>query len=164
MAEEKAINTTVEIRLDKKVTVRSIAPWTTGSSRKTSAGDITIPPMGSVLLSREEVIAQGQNGNTLLTGIDGVGSHATWYVEDAYTRNELSFEIDETPQEFLTQDTIKKIYNLKTKKAFEENIRKNVVTRAEKFYLLHTIKNLKFNEYEKNAFCEDYCGRRIVEI
>lgn len=164
MAEEKAINTTEEIRLDKKVTVRSIAPWTTGSSRKTSAGDITIPPMGSVLLSREEVIAQGQNGNTLLTGIDGVGSHATWYVEDAYTRNELSFEIDETPQEFLTQDTIKKIYNLKTKKAFEENIRKNVVTRAEKFYLLHTIKNLKFNEYEKNAFCEDYCGRRIVEI
>lgn len=164
MAEEKATNTTEEIRLDKKVTVRSIAPWTTGSSRKTSAGDVTIPPMGTVLLSREEIIAQGQNGNTLLTGIDGVGSHATWYIEDDYTRNELSFDVDDKKQEFLTHDNIKRIFDLKTRKSFEENIKKCVVTRAEKFYLLHTIKNLKLNDYEKNAFCEDYCGRRIVEI
>lgn len=160
MAEEK----NEEIRLDKKVTVRSIAPWTTGSSRKTSVGDITIPALGTVLLSREEIIAQGQNGNTLLTGIDGVGGHATWYIEDDYTRNELSFDVDDKKQEFLTQDTIKKIFELKTQKAFEENIKKKVVTRAEKFYLLHTIKNLKLNDYTKNAFCEDYCGRRIVEI
>ena len=164
MAEGKIVNDVEEIRLDKKVTVRSIAPWTTGTSRKTSVGDITIPPMGTVLLSREEIIAQGQNGNTLITGIDGVGSHATWYIEDDYTRNELSFDIDDKKQEFLTQDKIKKIFDLKTKKSFEENIKKNVVTRAEKFYLLHTIKTLKLNDYEKNAFCEDYCGRRIVDI
>lgn len=153
-----------EIRLDKKITVRSIAPWTTGAQRKTTAGDITIPPLGTVLLSREEAIAQGQNGNTLITGIDGVGSHATWYIEDEHCRNELSFDIDDKKQEFLTPESIKKFYDLKTKKAFEENIKKNVVTRAEKFYLLHTIKNLKLNDYEKNAFCEDYCGRRIVEL
>lgn len=160
---ETTVNTE-EIRLDKKVTVRSIAPWTTGSSRKLSVGDITIPAMGTVLLTREEVIAQGQNGNTLLTGIDGVGSHATWYIEDEYTRNELSFDIDNKKQEFLTQDNIKKTFDLKTKKSFEENIKKAVVTRAEKFYLLHTIKNLKLNDYEKIAFCEEYCGRRVIEI
>lgn len=164
MSEEKATNTQEEIRLDKKVTVRSIAPWTTGASRKVSVGDITIPPLGTVLLSREEIIAQGQNGNTLITGIDGVGSHATWYIEDDYTRNELSFDLDDKKQEFLTQEKIKKIFNLKTKKAFEDNIKKCVVTRAEKFYLLHTIKMFKFNDYEKNAFCEEYCGRRITDI
>ena len=86
MAEEK---NNEEIRLDKKVTVRSIAPWTTGSTRKTSVGDITIPALGTVLLSREEIIAQGQNGNTLITGVDGVGSHATWYIEDDYTSSEF---------------------------------------------------------------------------
>jgi len=161
MAEEK---NTEEIRLDKKVTVRSIAPWTTGSTRKTSVGDITIPALGTVLLSREEIIAQGQNGNTLITGTDGVGSHATWYIEDDYTRSELSFDVDDKKQEFLTQDTIKKIFELKTQKSFEENIKKKVATRAEKFYLLHTIKTLKLNDYAKNAFCEDYCGRRIIEI
>ena len=164
MAEEKVSNTTEEIRLDKKVTVRSIAPWTTGSSRKLSVGDITIPPMGTVLLTREEIIAQGQNGNTLLTGIDGVGSHATWYVDDEYTRSELSFDVEDKKQEFLTQENIKRIFDLKTKKTFEENIKKNVVTRAEKFYLLNTIKNLQLNDYERSAFCEDYCGRRVVEI
>lgn len=164
MAEEKHIDNIEEIRLDKKVTVRSIAPWTTGASRKVSVGDITIPPMGTVLLSREEIIAQGQNGNTLITGIDGVGSHATWYIEDDYSRSELSFDTDDKKQEFLTQEKIRKIFDLKTKKSFEDNIKKYVVTRAEKFYLLHTIKTLKLNDYEKNAFCEDYCGRRIVDI
>lgn len=153
-----------EIRLDKKVVVRSIAPWVTGSTRKISVGDITIPALGSVLLSREEIIAQGQNGNTLITGIDGVGSHATWYIEDEYTRSELSFDVEGKEQTFLTQDIIKKIFDLKTQKSFEDNIRKNVITRAEKFYLLHTIKNLKFNDYSKNAFCENYCGNRIVDI
>ena len=164
MADEKKIDSVEEIRLDKKVTVRSIAPWTTGASRKVSVGDITIPPMGTVLLSREEIIAQGQNGNTLITGIDGVGSHATWYIEDDYSRSELSFDTDDKKQEFLTQEKIRKIFDLKTKKSFEDNIKKYVVTRAEKFYLLHTIKTLKLNDYEKNAFCEDYCGRRIVDI
>ena len=164
MADEKNIDNVEEIRLDKKVTVRSIAPWTTGASRKVSVGDITIPPLGTVLLSREEIIAQGQNGNTLITGIDGVGSHATWYIEVDYTRNELSFDLDDKKQEFLTQEKIKKICDMKTKKSFEDNIKKYVVTRADKFYLLHTIKALKLNDYEKNAFCEDYCGRRIVDI
>lgn len=155
---------TEEIRLDKKVVVRSIAPWTTGASRKITSGDITIPPMGTVLLSREEIIAQGQNGNTLLTGIDGMGSHATWYIEDDYTRSELSFDVEDKKQEFLTQENIKRFYDLKTKRSFEDNIKKNVITRAEKFYLLNVIKTMKLNDYEKNAFCEDYCGRRIVEI
>ena len=166
MAEEKTVvkNATEEIRLDKKVTVRSIASWTTGAARKTSIGDITIPAMGSVLLSREEIIAQGQNGNTLRTGIDGVGSHAEWYIEDEYTRNELSFDTDDKKQEFLTEDAIKKIFELKTKKAFEDNIVKSVVTRPEKFYLLHTIKNLGLNDYSKIAFCEEHCGYRVSEI
>ena len=118
MADEKKIDSVEEIRLDKKVTVRSIAPWTTGASRKVSVGDITIPPLGTVLLSREEIIAQGQNGNTLITGIDGVGSHATWYIEDDYSRSELSFDTDDKKQEFLTQEKIRKIFDLKTKKSF----------------------------------------------
>ena len=166
MAEEKSVNKTEteEIRLDKKVTVRSIASWTTGSTRKTSVGDITIPAMGSVLLSREEIIAQGQNGNTLLTGIDGVGSHAEWYIEDEYTRSELSFDVEDKKQEFLTEDTIKKIFDLKTKKSFEDNIKKCVVTRAEKIYLLHIIKTLCLNDYSKIAFCEEHCGHRVTDI
>ena len=78
--EKKNEITEEDTRLDKKVKVRSIAPWITGAPRVTSKGDISIPANGSVLLSREEVIAQAQNGNKLLSGIDSLGSHATWYL------------------------------------------------------------------------------------
>ena len=93
--EKKNEITEEDTRLDKKVKVRSIAPWITGAPRVTSKGDISIPANGSVLLSREEVIAQAQNGNKLLSGIDSLGSHATWYIEDAFTRSEVSFDIDD---------------------------------------------------------------------
>lgn len=153
-------NAVEDVRLDKKITVRSIAPWNTGAARKTTPGDVGIPPKGTVLLSREEVIAQAQNGNRLLTGIDGVGSHATWYVEDLFTRNELSFDIDDKKQAFLTEDVIKKAFDLKTQKAFEDSIKKNVITRAEKAFLMNTIKSLRLNDYQKIAFCIEYTGMK----
>lgn len=156
------VNTEVEeVRLDKKVTVRSIAPWITGSARKTTMGDISIPPRGSVLLSREEIIAQAQNGNRLLTGTDSLGSHATWYIEDDFTRKELTFDTDEKPQTFLSDDIIKRMFELKTQKAFEDNIKKNVITRAEKAYLLDRIKAFGFNDYQKIAFCLEYTGMNM---
>lgn len=74
MAEEK--NTVEELNLEQKVTVRSIANWTTGFKRIETNGDVTIPPNGTVRLQRSEIIAQIQNGNRLLTGIDDRGSHA----------------------------------------------------------------------------------------
>lgn len=158
---EKNNETPEEIRLDKKVTVRSIAPWGTGSTRKTTMGDVNIPPRGSVLLSREEIIAQAQNGNRLLTGTDSLGSHATWYIEDEFTRKELSFDTDTKKQTFLSEDDIKRMFDLKTQKSFEDNIRKHVVTRAEKAYLLDCIKSLGFNDYQKIAFCIEYTGMKM---
>lgn len=151
-------NESTGIKLDQKVKIRSIAPWYTGSSRKTTNGDISIPPMGSMLLSREEIISQAQNGNKLLTGVDGIGNHATWYIEDDYTRKELSFDSESESQHFLTQDVIKKMFDLKTQKAFENNIQNAVVTRAEKAYLIESIKVLKLNDYQKIAFCIGYTG------
>lgn len=152
-------NVVEDVRLDQKVTVRSIALWPTGAARVSSNGDINIPPKGTVLLSREEIIAQGQNGNILLSGIDGLGSHATWYIEDDYTRRELSYEINAS-QEFLTQDAIKKVFELKTQKSFEDNIKKMVITRAEKAYLIDSISSLGLNDYQKIAFCIEYTGMK----
>lgn len=157
----KNIECEEDTRLDKKVTVRSIAPWLTGSARKTTIGDISIPPKGSVLLTREEVIAQAQNGNRLISGIDSLGSHATWYIEDAFTRKELSFDDDSKKQAFLSEDIVKKIFDLKTQKSFEDNIKKNVVTRAEKAYLLECIKSLGINDYQKISFCIEYTGMKM---
>lgn len=159
--ENKFETTEEDIRLDKKVKVCSIAPWITGAPRVTSKGDISIPANGSVLLSREEVIAQAQNGNKLLSGIDSLGSHATWYIEDEFTRSELSFDLDKKKQVFLTKEEIKRIFELKTQEAFKKNIQNTVTTRAEKAYLMEVIRSLKLNDYAKIAFCEDYTGIRL---
>ena len=146
--------------LDKKINVRSIAPWITGAPRVTTNGDISVPPKGTVLLSREEVIAQAQNGNRLINGTDSVGSHATWYIDDAFTRSELSFDISDEnkSQTFLTKGIVKDIFDIKSQKDFESEIENRVVTRAEKAYLIECIKEFNFNDYRKIDFCVKYTG------
>lgn len=143
---------TEEIRMDDKITVKSIAPWDTGARRLASIGDIHIIPYGTVLLTREEVIAQAQNGNKLLTGTDGEGSHATWYIDDEWTRKEVGFD----KQVRLTKEEISRICGLKTQSTFESNIKKVAVTRAEKAMLMDCLEKLKINDYSKIRFCEKY--------
>lgn len=152
-----------ELNLEKKVTVRSIAPWATGFRRFDNTGDVMIPPKGTVRLSRNEIISQVQNGNTLLNGTDSRGSHATLIVEDRPTRVEIDFESEDgkITQKVLTEDLVKKLFNYKTQKSFEENLKKFVVTRAEKYALVEMIEKLKLNDFNKIRAVEEYTGIRV---
>lgn len=162
MDEEKETKgKTEEIRMEDKVTVTSIAPWATGFRRILTVGDVSIAPNGQIRLSREEVLAQGQSNNKLITGIDGAGSHATLYIEDEWTRRELGFDTDNTKQVVVNKKLVKEIFDKKTLSAFKKSVEENIVTRAEKFSLLSMIKTLKINEYDKVAFCEEYCGAKF---
>lgn len=152
-----------EIKLDEKVVVKSIAPWKTGATRKMSVGDICIQPNGTINLTREEIISQVQSGNRLFTGIDGVGSHATWYITDDWTRKEVEFETTSKKQEVLSQEEIKRIFDLKNLKSFEDSIRKKIVTRAEKVFLMETILKLQANDYSRIRFCEQYSGNKMPQ-
>ena len=58
-------------------------------------------------------------------------------------------------------NTIKKLFELKTQKAFEDNITKNVKTRAEKAFLMNAIQTLGLNDFTKIAFCIKYTGINI---
>lgn len=152
-----------EINLEQKVTIKNIAGWTVGFKRIEGDGDVTIPPEGTTRLSRSEIISQAQNGNRLLTGTDSRGSHATIYTEDIPTRIEMDFDIPEEKitQQVLTPDVVRKLFKYKTTKAFEENLRKAVVTRAEKYAILQIIKKEKFNDFDKIRIVEDYTGFKM---
>lgn len=150
-----------EYKPEKKVLVKSIARWTTGFQRLESNGDVTIPPMGTVRLQASEIITQVQNGNLLFNGTDGQGSHATLFIADKPTRIEANYEDENTTQKFVTKDLIKKIFDEKEQQDFEEKIKDNVVTRAEKAFLMESIKSLKLNDYQRIAFCENYTGIRL---
>lgn len=152
-----------ELNLEQKVTVKSIAPWTTGFKRIESNGDVTIPPEGTVRLQRSEIISQIQNGNRLFCGVDDRGSHATLYIEDAETRSEVEFDSDEEKrtQMVLTPDLVQKLFSYKTMKTFDDKLKEYVKTRAEKCAILEIIKKEKINDFEKIRAVEKYTGYKL---
>ena len=153
-----------ELSMETKVTVRSLANWATSFPRIETTGDVLIPKNGSTRLSRGEIISQGKNGNRLFTGIDGVGSHATLYIEDADTREELDFDNAEEKrtQLVLTQELVKKLFDYKgVSRAFKDKVAEYVVTSAEKAAIMLMIKKGNYNDYEKIRYIENYTGHRM---
>lgn len=149
-----------EYKPERKVLVKSIARWTTGFQRIESNGDVTIPPLGTVRLQASEIISQVQNGNLLFNGIDGQGSHATLFIDDKSTRIEANYESENTFQHFITKNLVKDIFEEVDQNVFEERIKENIKTRAERAFLMSAIKDLKLNDYGRIAFCIDYTGIR----
>lgn len=149
-----------ELNMEQKVTVRSIANWTTGFQRIETNGDVTIPANGTVRLTRSEIISQVQNGNRLFLGMDDRGSHATLYIEDKDTREEVDFdnESEGISQYVLTDSSVKDLFAIKNKKEFENTLHTFVVTRAEKYAVIELIKKNKFNDFEKIRTVESYTG------
>lgn len=160
---EKAI-TEKELNMDEKVTVKNIAPWDVGFPNIATRGDTNIAPSSKTRIKREELFEQVNANNKLLAGIDFVGSHATLIIEDEDTRKALEFDSPDGKhkQNVITDEKIKAWFDLKTFSSFEKNIRENVVTRAEKAYLLKAIERLKLNEYDKIAFCQEWCKFRLT--
>ena len=147
-----------ELNLETKVTLRSIADWNTGFSRKSDGvGDVMIAPKGTVRLSRNEIISQVQSGNKLISGIDGLGNHATLIIEDDDTRKEVGFE----NQIAFSDDLVKKVFDIDKQEAFEKEFQKSFVTRAEKFAVMESIDRLGINNYKKIRFAESYTGINI---
>lgn len=152
-----------ELDLDKKVTIRSIAPWKTTFPRITEIGDVVIMPGGTQRLSRNEIIAQHQNGNRLFNGIDGNGSHATLFIDDEATRREIGFDSEDgkTKQLVFSDELVKKIFDYKSQATFETHFKESFITRAEKYAALEAIKRLKINDYSKIRYVESYTGYRL---
>lgn len=153
-----------ELNLEQKVTVKNIAGWNVGFPKLTETGDALIAAGGSARFTRNEIITQVQNGNKLFVGTDGMGSHATLYIEDADTRKELEFDSEDgkRTQDVFSDAKLKNLFALKTSKTFEEKFKKSIVTRAEKFAAISAIKRLKLNEYDKIQFVKEYTGYKNI--
>lgn len=153
-----------EFDLDKKVTVKNIAGWTVGFARKADGiGDVSIAPNGSIRLSRNEIIAQCQTGNKLFTGTDGLGSHATLYVDDAETRVELGFADAKSKKAQLvySDKKLKELFAIANLEQFKVAFSEAIRTRAEKYASVEGIRRLKLNEYDKIRFVADYTGYKV---
>ena len=161
IAEETSVEIKEDFNPEKKVTVRSIAEWTTGFQRIETNGDVTIPPNGTVRLSCGEIISQVQNGNVLFTGIDGQGAHATLYIEDKPTRIEADFETDSRLQNVINKERVDDLFTIRSMKDFESTLHSMVVTRAEKYAIMEFIRKGNFNDYSKVRAVEDYTKLQV---
>lgn len=156
---------TKELNLDEKVTVKNIAGWNVGFARIADGGvgDVNIAKGGAARLSRNEIIAQVQNGNKLFAGVDGKGSHATLIIEDMPTRVYLDFETEDgsTKQAVFSSALVEKLFKIGNQSNFETELKKAIATRAEKYALMEAIKVLRLNDFSKIRFCENYTGYKI---
>lgn len=152
-----------ELNMEQKITVRNIAGWPVGFRRIETIGDVMIAAGGTKRLSRGEVISQVQNGNKLFNGVDSIGSHATIYIEDPDTRQEVDFDSlqEKRTQFILTEDVVKKLFDYKTMRTFEDKLHEYVITRAEKYAITQMIKKLNLNDHEKIRKVEEYTGYKI---
>ena len=159
--EETPMEIEEEFNPEKKVTVRSIAEWTTGFQRIETNGDVTIPPNGTVRLSCGEIISQVQNGNVLFTGTDGQGSQATLYIEEKTTRVEANFEAESRLQNLISKERVDDLFAIRSMKDFESTLHSMVVTRAEKYAIMGFIRKGNFNDYSKVRAVEDYTKLQV---
>lgn len=154
-----------ELNLETRVTIKNLASWRVGFGRKADGiGDVRLAPNGVTRLSRGEIIAQVQSDNKLFTGVDGLGSHATIYIDDKETRVACDFESEDgsTIQSVLTKDKITELFKIRAKKKFEEEFANLVVTRAEKCAVMSMIQELGLNDYTKIRFAEEYTGYKMI--
>ena len=157
-AEEKVVKNKEpeEFKLDKLVTIKNLSDSTLSFRRQQDGhGDVKIAPGGQYLISRNELKAQVDSNNNLISGIDGMGAHASIFIDDEPTRRWLGFEFDGKPQEIFSYDLVRKLFNM-SQKEFEQELPKKIRTRAEKSALMKAIDELELNDYRKIIFSSKY--------
>lgn len=147
----------------QRVVCRNLAPWDVSFQRKTTLGDVIIPPNAKIFLDSHEILAQCYSDNRLFTGTDGKGAHAQIYIDNAELRKELAFDSEDgkETQMLLDDDKLEKLFAYKQAASFEKAIRAAVVVHYERFKLIDYIKRAKVNDYQKIRFVEEYVGARI---
>lgn len=147
----------MDISMDKKVKVENLCAWPIYFARQIgNGGDVRVPKNGFITLTVEEIQAQVHGGNRQFIGIDDKGTNARLFIQDAEVRQYLEFETDDTPQKVMTEKEIKSILALKTQEKFEEKIKENIKTEAEKVKLLEVAQKAKLNDYDKIQFIETF--------
>ena len=156
-------NESKELDLDKKVVIKNVTTWHTGFSRIDGTGDVSLVQKGSMKIQRSELIAQSQSGNKSFNGLDGKGSHADIYIEDAPTRIELGYETKNRKQLIFTDELVKNIFSIKDQDEFEKKFKEAFVTILEKMAVMDAINRVGINDYSKIRFAETYTGLKVPE-
>ena len=152
-----------EFNLDTRVNVKNLAGWTVGFGllHDIAGGSISFMKDSSQRMTRNEILAQVNNGNKLFSGTDGNGSHATLFIDDDETREYIGYDSENKKQLIFSDEIVKKLFTM-TQNEFENQIKYYIVTRAEKYSFMEAVKRLGLNDYSKIMFAEEYTGYKLA--
>lgn len=149
-----------ELSMDEKITIRNLASWMVGFNKIESIGQVNIDGGGVSRISRGEVVAQAENGNRLIAGLDGEGSHATIFIEDKATREYLGYEGNGKSQKVVSTALLEDIFNEGSEDVYRERMSDLIQTRCEREAVKKLIadNNLEDNiSYSRIKFVKDLC-------
>lgn len=154
-----------EINLDKRVTVKNLCSWDLWFRRIESQGEVKIPANGITRLTRAEIQAQVYDGNKFFVGVDGQGTRAKVYIDDKETRILVGFEEEGSTksQDVLDDKEMQRILDLKTEKAFKENLDKKVTMQSEKYAIIEYARKKKLKDHDKIKILEEHTGYKFDE-
>lgn len=121
-----------DLSLSDRVSIDNLCAWTVGFVSEENGKTIL---MGSNIknykrLTLAEVDSQVKIGNIAFCGVDGLGSHAAFRINDPLVR-EYVFGEDISPVQ-LTVDAVNDLFASKSKKEFHDKLSSLVVTESEK--------------------------------
>ena len=129
----KAKTRTVDsLSLSDRVSIDNLCGWTIGFVSEENGKSIQIDPniKDYKRLTLAEIDSQVKVGNVAFCGVDGLGSHAAFKINDPLVR-EYVFGEDISPIQ-LTVDAVNDLFAAKSKKEFHDKLSSLVVTESEK--------------------------------
>ena len=133
-----------------------------------TAENLLSPPMLSAEQSEIYAALRKELGSEIKLKFPRAGDYRSAFIvaniDDEPTRIEVDFESkeDKITQQILTSDVVKKLFEYKTIKTFEEKLKETVVTRAERYAIIQIIKKEKINDFEKVRIVEKYTGFSVI--
>ena len=129
----KAKTRTVDsLSLSDRVSIDNLCGWTIGFVSEENGKSIQIDPniKDYKRLTLAEIDSQVKVGNVAFCGVDGLGSHAAFKINDPLVR-EYVFGEDISPVQ-LTVDAVNDLFASKSKKELHDKLSSLVVTESEK--------------------------------
>ena len=126
------IRTVDDLSLSDRVSIDNLCAWTIGFVSEENGKPIQIDPniKDYKRLTLAEVDSQVKVGNIAFCGVDGLGSHAAFRINDPLVRESV-FGEDISPVQ-LTVDAVNDLLASKNKKEFYDKLSYLVVTESEK--------------------------------
>ena len=155
-----------ELKLTDRVSIDNLVSWDCHFKATEADRDIVIPAnvKNYKQLTLAEIDGQVKMGNGFLCGTDSFGGNASIRINDSKVRD-FVFGTNENPEPIIQLDleTVKKLLTIKTKSAFIEELKKVVVTEAEKKMIIPLAIEAKIEDYEsfKTIEIEKYTGLKF---